>query len=226
MDLTYIHEIVKPVTVAEVTAPITVAEVTAPITVAEITAQLNALIKGIDYVAGQSGIDASAEALISISYGHHEVHEGNSYWAGFNATLTNGQELNFALQTPDSDALLHMLIVLDITAVCTFTLTEGCTISGGSAGVDYNRRRSSENVSGATIKTGSTGGEDIITPTGGTVIWTETFGVRAIAWSRNNGEEVILKPNTIYFFKVLNGTTTQNVTLRLDYYLHADKNTI
>ena len=165
--------------------------------------------------------DSVSGSLISISYGHHEVHDGNAYWVSNNATLGNGEINTVSLKTPNTTKWSHLLLQVDSSAEAVFDVLEDVTgIASGAASVPMNFNRNTTNTSGNTCKVGDTTGADVIVPTGGTSIWLETLGVKGIVTSRVNDSELILKQNSQYLFRVTNGATANNCTILLIWYEH------
>ena len=167
-------------------------------------------------------IDSSTRAINTIDYAHHEVHGGSSYWAAVNATLGNGEIATIGFTTPDTTKWAHLLLQIDVNASCLFEVLEDVTsFSGGAAFTVRNFNRNSANASGMTVITGYTG-SNLITPTGGTTIWSENLGTKGVSTSRSNASELVMKQNSNYLFRVTNGATSNPMTILLTWYEHTD----
>ena len=169
-------------------------------------------------------IDVSTRALNTIDYAHHEVHDGSAFFVANNATIGNGEINTVSLTTPNTSKWAHLLLQVDSSAVATFTILEDITsLAGGAAATpgNFNRNSSKSSVMASTV--GDTTGADAITPTDGTTIWNETLGTRGIVTTRTNASELILKQNSIYLFKIVNGANANNCTILLTWYEHTDK---
>jgi len=220
MDLTYIHEIVKPVTVAEVTAPITVAE---------ITAQLNALIKGIDYVAGQSGVDASTETLQTIEYEHHEIHAGSHYFVSGYVDLSINHVLQFTWQMPNTAKWIHWRWKIATKSETLWQVYEGGTISNALANAvtPLNSNRNSSNTSGTVMRyedhANLAGANTDVDVSGALLLKSGISGS-----GKDNGEasreyELIMKQNTLYVMRAT-ATAAGYISFDMEWYEHTDKN--
>ena len=171
------------------------------------------------------GVDLATWALNIIDYAHHEIHSGSSFFVYENAVLGNGNVLDIAITTPNTTKWSHLILHLDVSAGCVFDMLEDVTsFAGGAATIPANRNRNSTNVSVNTCLNGNTITADAIVPTGGTAVWNESVGVRGIVWSRSSGEEIILKQNSNYLFRVTNGANANTVTMLLNWYEHTDRN--
>ena len=167
--------------------------------------------------------DGSSNAIRFIDYAHHEVHDGSSYWAAVNATLGNGEIATIGFTTPDTTKWAHLLLQVDVNASCLFEVLESVSsFSGGAAFTVRNFDRNSSNTTGMTVITGYTG-SDLITPTGGTTIWSENLGTKGVSTSRSNASELIMKQNTNYLFRVTNGSTSNPMTILLTWYEHTNR---
>jgi hypothetical protein len=112
---------------------------------------------------------------------------------------------------------------INLGAAAQFEILEDVTsFAGGVAFTPLNFNRNSTTTSGATCLRGATGA-DLITPTGGTVIWDETTNAR-IATTRDNASELNLKQNSKYLFRVTNSTASNDVSILLTWYEHTNRN--
>jgi len=168
-------------------------------------------------------IDSSTWAVNIIDYAHHEVHGGSAYWAYKTVTLGNAEVSGIGITTPDTTKWAHLLLKIDLSAAAVFDVLEDVTsFSGGAAFTPFNFNRNSDNTSGLTVVTGSTG-DDLITPTGGAAIWDEDLGTRGAQTSRQNAAEMILKQDSNYLFRITNSTASNNASILLTWYEHTDK---
>lgn len=170
--------------------------------------------------------DASTEAIITISYPHHEDHAGSGFWMANNATLGNAEVNTVAITTPNSTKECHLLMQITSSAVATLDVLEDLTsIAGGAAftPLNFNRNKQATKASVMVGKVGDTTGADAITPTDGTTIWLETLGAAKTATTRENGSELILLHDAIYLFRITNGAVSNNCTILLDWYEHTPR---
>lgn len=176
-------------------------------------------------------IDIATRVLIGIDYAHHEVHSGSHYFTGYSAALTSGQVLTIGITTPNTTKLPHMLIGYNSADEALFELLEDVTsFSGGLSLTAYNSDRNSSSTSGLTLIAGHTG-SNLITPTGGTVIFNEYYGEAGATPSRagagggnRNDNEIILKQNTKYLFRITDQSASgNNSSITLEWYEHTNK---
>jgi hypothetical protein len=167
--------------------------------------------------------DGPSNATRTIDYAHHEVHDGSAYWAYKTVTLGNGEVSTVGVTTPNTTKWAHLLLKVDLSAAATFDILEDVTsFSGGASFTVLNFNRNSSKTSGLTVITGHTG-SDLITPTGGTTIWTEALGTRGASTSRQNASELILNQNSNYLFRVTNGAASNNTSILLTWYEHTNR---
>ncbi len=158
-------------------------------------------------------------AGVDIQRPHDMVHQGNHFYAYKTVSLTNGQVLTLGLTTGDSNKRTHLFMEFDVAAACTIDVQEDCdAFAGGVAFTVLNNDRDSVNTSNQTVITGHTGA-DPITVGSGTEIYAQSLG----AGNRSGGAlghdaELLLKRNSLYLFRITNGTTTQGTTIILQWY--------
>lgn len=154
-------------------------------------------------------LDNLFKAPIFVDVAHHEIHEGDAFslYIG-DVDAANTEQVQLYFVTPNTAELSHMVVSSYGSGEHVLTITEGITYSaGGTAGTARNRNRNSANTSSCTLKTGSDGGADLITYTGGTVIWSETVGAgRQQGGSTRGTQEWILKANTAYIIEDTNSS--------------------
>lgn len=177
-------------------------------------------IYGTEYLSGMSGIDASTEAQYVVDYAHHETHEGDHYFYCENVTLGSGAIRNILINVANSNKWPHMVWTIRSSGEANMVLYEETTTS--SDGTAVNERNHNRN----SIKTSIT--QVFHTPTitaDGTQICTEHFGSGQNAGGASRGEtEIILKQNTKYLLRVTSEAAANDITTRLNWYEHSDKN--
>ena len=182
-----------------------------------------ALISGVKYEPGKSGIDQSTEALMYITYEHHEVHSGNHYGVRINKDVANGGTYNIAFTTPNTTKWAHMVFAVNVELEAGITLYENITsFTGGTPITPTNSNRNSVNTSGIIDM------EYDSVPTLGspTTICNMVLGSgRASGGAARGSEEFVLKQNTTYYLEISNQATgaTNEVNIFLNWYEHTDK---
>jgi len=163
--------------------------------------------------------DPVTKSLISIDTVHAEVHAGEHFWLSGYAELDTNGTLIFTVTTPNSDLRAHMMFHFAGTDVTTIQVYEGAaSVTGGSSATPLNSDRNSANASGLTVKKDPTVG------TAGTVIDAYKFGstgggnAASAGGTATREDEIILKANTTYQFKVTSGADGNIVSYRGDWY--------
>jgi len=168
-------------------------------------------------------IDPSTHYAIVLDSEHHEVHDGEAYKLGARSSDISATPVHLSFTTPDSAVRVHLVADAYAVDAAMLTITEAPTggVTGGTAATPINRRRDSANVSGVT---GALSGA--AAPTGGTAFPVEDFGAvtpepGGIPGSPRDAREWVLKPDTLYSFRLTGASGIGNLTLR--WYEHSDK---
>jgi len=177
-----------------------------------------------DTVVKNARLDASTEAQITITYGHHELHDGTAYSCSDVVNVSSTTQY-WMVTTPDTTAWAHMIFDAECTGEMLLTITEGADRTGTTALSKINHNRNSANTSGLTMHRGYSAGT-----TNGAVTLRSTrvgstgVGSKTISGGGLRGQnEYILKQNTKY---IIAATTYANVyvSLHLEFYEHTDRN--
>lgn len=173
-------------------------------------------------------LDKFTGFFTTISGDHRYTHEGLGYtFCGKTANLpdiASAESIQFT--TPVSNHLNEVFIhlrppsIASVASAVEMRLSEGSTVTGGSAGVPINKKRTRPNNSLCTIKTGVTLSVE------GTVIGLGIAGGGGSVQSIQGGaggatadKEIILKPNTTYTLTIANLTATDTVAYyEIDWY--------
>jgi hypothetical protein len=166
--------------------------------------------------------DAVTNATNVVDYAHHEIHDGSSFYVyAVSADLDTNGTLDITVITPDTLKWNHTLFVSSGSVGYALSAYEGAiTDAAGSPFIPINRNRNSDKVSGCTARTG-----DTFTSLGVLAITFEAggsgnkqagtiFGVR---------DELILKRNTQYLFRLASREDNNRCTLFVDWYEHTNK---
>jgi len=154
------------------------------------------------YRKGCIMIDEYTRASVNIDYPHHQIHDGNSYFAEvINTEMSTDDTLMLMLVTADSNDWVHLIWGGNVTAEALVQFYEGVTYSSaGSAVTIVNRHRNSAATSATVAKKDPT-----ITDYGTllTTLFCGTTGLHLTESSNSRNEnEWILKPNTKYLLKI------------------------
>ncbi len=163
--------------------------------------------------------DGASDSLVTISHGHHEVHEGDHYYIEGYAELDSGVSLFVKLVTPNTASWAHFLweINSNLELVTKFTEAPTGGMADGGPATIFNSDRNSANTSAMTITKGVTA------CTGGTVISEASWGSRSAGGGQSRGEELILKQNTIYCREFTSGINSNIVSFKASWYEHSNK---
>ncbi len=190
-------------------------------------------IIGVKYNSELSGVDASTHTLQIIPYEHHEVHAGSMY-AAFTSDLDldTSDELSIAFTTPNTTKWFHCIATFKSTSSGIAEILEAPTITNGTGteAVAVNHNRNASHTSTClSIVASPVAGEYSKTPTitaDGTVIMADTIGIgKDKGGSASRGiEEIILKQNTKYAFRITGLADNGNASINLVWYEHTNKN--
>ena len=153
----------------------------------------------------------------SLSGDHSYIHQG----IGFNLSVSSGNVtgdgvyiISFTTPTVASGHFIHLrpTSVSSSANSGTISVIEGGSYTGGTDTTSYNRNRNSATVTTMqAIKRGTTEAG------AGTTLYAFQVGSGGSVQSRSGGsvsgeaEEWVLKPNTQYSVKIVNGATTTSV---------------
>jgi hypothetical protein len=179
-------------------------------------------------------LDLSSQQQVMIDSDHHELHNGRSYTAYvYDTDLDNAETLNICFKTPDTSSYVHVTKAVYNTVRSLFELLEAPTVTAGS-GTDrdaVNRRRTSSNTSDILSMAGTpAAGKYTYNATitnDGTLLLGETVGGGSGPTSSSGVSrgmlEWVLKPNTIYAFRLTSLANDGNASIFLEWYAHPDR---
>jgi hypothetical protein len=187
------------------------------------------IIAGVDYISGVSGVDYLTETLQTISYEHHEIHNGVHYIVSDVADLSVNNVLDIQLITPNTTKWTHITFQLDCESETEWYIYEGVTIiNAGDTITPYNNNRNSNNLSGnilykqsntsitnANLDTNITGAIQLEHGVVGT-------GKKSLG-TDSRDKELVLKQNTAYCFRGI-ANTAGYLDFLMSWYEHENKN--
>lgn len=168
-------------------------------------------------------LDPATYAHMDIDYAHHEIHEGNHYFIKSYTTLNNGADIDFCVTTPDTTKWSHMTFIVQGTAITTMEIYESVTFSDAGASITaYNNNRNSSNTSSLTVA--SERGISVA----GNKIWEAKGGTATNPQNRNGlifreDDEMILKQNASYVFRLISSTDGNIIDYKASWYEHTNK---
>ena len=174
-------------------------------------------------VSKPQGYDDVTGVQAIISYEHHEVHEGKSFFvSAYDADLDTSDTLALAFLTP-ALTKIHVLALIDNTSASLFEIIEGATNVNGSNIPVYNRDRNSATTS-EIMSAKATPTPNVVTTgstfTGGTTIHSQVIGggKEKIGGQTRGSAEIILKVNTIYAFRLTGLADNGSANVGISWY--------
>ena len=172
-------------------------------------------------------------SILTIDYGHWEVHEGGHFGVHSYASLGSGDTAMVSIDVPDSlngaptVKNIHLVWNLDAAAgAAIFTVYEvksdtGAVAGGGTLIVTHNNNRA---YKGTTAD--SSYAVWRLTPTisaYGTTLWAKrigTTGGQSQGGVQNHENELILRPGYTYLFKMESAAASNFINYAFDWYEH------
>ena len=168
--------------------------------------------------------DDISGAAITITDGHHDVHDETAYHAGVvDIAMLITEYIGVSFTTPPAaTARVHLFIEWGGKAIAHIELLEAPTLANGSTLVSYNRARFSGKTTAVTdlLSYDSTG---IDTIGGGTQLWAEYGFASFKTGSRSSSQdEWVLAPSTSYAVKLTADANANAGQVDLTWYEHPD----
>lgn len=165
--------------------------------------------------------DKTTETLDTITYEHHEIHEGNSFHAHFySGTVDTDGTVELLISTPNTTKWIHALGIINSTKGALVEIYEGPTTSAdGTTVTAYNRNRNSNEGAVVVITDTPTISND------GTRLWLRHIGSEGkyteYGETRGNNEW-ILRQNTKYLFRATSHEDANELMVGLNWYEHTN----
>jgi len=170
-----------------------------------------------------SSQDKNTGAIITVTYAHHEIHEGDAFIVS-DVQNVDTTSVKWMVTTPDRKKWAHMLFSFECTGEIQIVVTEGADRTGTNLLASYNRDRNSSNKPWTRIHRAVSGGST----DGTTTLYSFRTGATGVASKTLSGggargiNEYILKQNTKY---IVTATTYANVYVSaiFDWYEHTNR---
>jgi len=172
----------------------------------------------------EKGIDGVTNAQMTVSHEHHEMHEGSHYFIKtyVENTGSSGTSDEFIFTTPANGKRIHAKASLYADTDTTVNIYEGSTVSAnGTEVTPMNNNRNSTNTATLTAYAGPTVTDD------GDIMWSSRNGGgrRAVGVGLGFNYEIIVKPETIYLFRITKNTAADTVVdIDFFWYEHTPSN--
>jgi hypothetical protein len=165
----------------------------------------------------QGSTDPIGDVPLSISFEHHQVHEGYAFQCTIPyAALGSGSSFDLLISVPVFENSLrapHIIPIIYATAQTLESLYEAPTVTGtGTATESVNRDRGATNIAKTVIRTGATFGAL------GKLLDQRIIGDKNQGGYSNQLDEWILKSNTNYLFRVTAQAASNNIVVKLNWY--------
>ena len=168
--------------------------------------------------------DDSTNTIKTITYEHHEIHEGDHYFVEDYTTLDENEYIDFCVTTPDTAEWTHMLFNINGQSLVNVNVYEGTTVSAAGTPVSaINSNRNSDNTTSLTIAS-DCGFSDI-----GTKILGYSSGVAGANPRKGQtpgllgrSNEIVLKQNTTYIFRITSGADNNIISYHGNWYEHTN----
>ena len=171
--------------------------------------------------------DASTNALIAITYEHHEIHAGSHYLIEDVVDLAINAVYDMQFTTPNTGKWSHFTFELNCENETEWYIYEGATIAlAGTTITPVNNNRNSANTSANTIA-GITN-TSVANANLDTAVAAATELAHGIVGSGQNGglisrdREIILKQNTVYCMRAI-ANAAGYINFMVNWYEHTDK---
>ena len=108
--------------------------------------------QGVGYII-RDGQDTLSKSHKTISFVHHEIHEGNHYTVYCRSTASDTQTVRMIVRTSTGSPHSHSVFIVSARKGVELSLYEGSTnVAGGTTLTAYNNNRNSTNTPNAVIK--------------------------------------------------------------------------
>jgi len=183
----------------------------------------------INLLPGQFGdfpvYDGVSTAVRTITYPHHEIHDGNSYFAVYSALANDTGVIEVRIQTANTTKWAHMTIDIDAALAATAQLWYPTTKTDevGNRITPMNRDHNSSNTSGLTIchtPAGSQAGTANLTQYIGSAT---SKGKSTVGGDTGSRHEFILDQNNDYLIRLTSRADLNALSIILDWYEHTNR---
>jgi len=163
--------------------------------------------------------DPATHALETIDYNHHEIHDGSHYFVCGYQSFANAEVVDFTVVTPNTTKWLHMLFEIMGEGAVSIEIWEDAVVNvAGTPTVPNNNNRNSANTSDAVVRVGDTFTSE------GTMIFSNISGANKQSGIIGRANEIMLKQNSAYIFRITNETALANVISYCgEWYEHTNK---
>lgn len=153
---------------------------------------------------------------ITIDYAHHEIHEWSHYFYTDCLTLASGTSQDYLFTT--TTKYNHMSFSFEGAAITTVDVYEWSDKTGTTIQTIFNNYRNSTNTSVNTLHKWTSGWTTDWTKIWCHSAWSSTGASSQVWVSSSQNNEIILKLNTKYIFRITSWTNDNRVNIKLNWY--------
>lgn len=164
-------------------------------------------------------IDTTTRALATITYAHHETHDGNAYLINVNDDdIDVGDTLDLTIITSNTTTWLHSVWEAQgILGIHIFAYENAVTNVAGANLTPVNMNRNSGNMPSGTFRDG-----DTFTDTGD-LLWQWHTGSKRESGGAGQRNEMILKQGTQYLLRIESEIINNAASGVFFFYEHTNK---
>lgn len=167
-----------------------------------------------------SQVERTTNSLKVIDYSHAELHSGAHYFARSWITLGNSESAELLIVTPDTERWAHMIFQGsgEDGEILAEIYEDAVTSDDGVRDNERNRNRNFPDDNTTFVYRGP------VVSNLGTLLADNVFGSgKSSGGGGRDAEEILLKQNTKYIFRVTNNTVSANkINWTLDWYEHTN----
>ncbi len=142
-------------------------------------------------------VDSSTHSLTTMDIQHSALHDGCNFVVSGFETVANSATVEFVVETPDTTTWTHMTFYIQGTDTVSIEIYENTDADAdGTVSTPINNNRNSSVSSTVVVRKDPTINSD------GDLIFSQKSGDRRRAGLLTRNDEIILKQNTKYLFKI------------------------
>jgi hypothetical protein len=177
---------------------------------------------------GNSSVDRTTAALMTIDYSHHEIHSNSHFFVVGVQDLSINQVLDFTWVMPNTTKWTHWIWKFDTESETAWYVYENAVVTNALANTitPLNNNRNSATTSGTTMKyeiqANLTAANADTNISAATLIESGISGAGKVGGSDSRESEIILKQNTIYCLRAI-ATAAGYINFSMGWYEHINK---
>jgi len=166
-------------------------------------------------------LDKATNAIETIEYEHHEIHNGSHFYYNDSTSLNAAATQNYLLTTPNTTKWAHLVFAATGSLITQVDLYENSNRVGTTVQKVFNSDRNSTTDATVIVHKDTSGGT-----TNGTLIWTmksgNTTGQSRVGLTAERSNEIILGQNKKYLFIITSSSASNLINIQLQWYEHSN----